>query len=250
MTTKDMNLSLGREPIRSKATASAKAAPKNLGKTPDQEQTEDPARYRGTTSTWNWNWQLFAFAALAIANIAFMLLTGPWLTQQTVQPATKTDLPVTEQLSNQLIQVTNQLTSLRQDFKRLQLTVNEQQQLIISTSADITEKTKGFFLETQKTPVKADPVVSAAALKPWYINLGNFPERSEAVTVQQQVKSLGYNADISSVTIPNEPDGSADTTTGYQLRITGFEDQESAEATAARIMDSSELNGLWVWKKN
>jgi hypothetical protein len=219
-----------------------------MGKTPEQEQAEDPARHRGATSTRNW--QLFAFAGLAIANIAFMLLTRPWPTQQTEQPPIETHLRALEQLNNELIQVTNQLTSLQQDFKKLQLTVNEQQQLIISTAADITEKTQGFFLETQKTPVKSEPVASVAVLKPWYINLGSFPTSSEALTVQQQVKSLGYNADISSVTIPNEPGGSANAITGHQLRITGFEDQKSAEATAAQIMNSSELNGLWVWKKN
>ena len=241
-----MNLSLGREPIRSKATAAAKMTPKNMGNTPDQQQAENSGRYQGAS----WSWQLFAFAGLAIANIAFMLLTGPWLNQHTDQPPIETRLPAIEQLSNELIRVTNQLTDLQQGVKRLQLTVNEQQQLIISTAADITKNTEGFFLDAQKTPAKDDPVASVATLNPWYINLGTFPERSEAVIVQQQVKNLGFNADISSVTIPNKPGGSVDTTAGYQLRITGFEDQESAEASAAQIMDSSELNGLWVWKTN
>jgi hypothetical protein len=246
MTTKDMNLSLGREPIRSKATAAVKTKPQNMGKTSDRDQSEDPIRHLGTSS----NWPLFAFAGLAIANILFMLITGPWLTQRTRQPPMETQGLTIEQLNTQLIHVSMQLTSLQQGFKDLQLTVNEQQQLIISTAADITEKTRRLFLEAQKTPVGSDPVTSTTAPHPWYINLGVFAGKSEAVMVQQQVKNLGYNADISSVTIPNNAGSSSDTTTGYQLRITGFEDQESAEATAARIMDSSKLNGLWVWKKS
>lgn len=246
MTTKDRNLSLDRELIRSKATGAPKKTPKSMDRTPVQEQVEGPARYPGTT----WNWQLFAFAGLAIANIAFMLLTGPWLIQQTEPPRTETQLLAIEQLKDELTQTTSRLASLQQDVKKLQLTIIEQQQLIISTAADITEKTKGFLLETHRTPVKGDPAASIAALNPWYINLGSFLEKSEAVAVQQKVESLGFNADINSVAIPNKSGDSPDTTAGYQLRITGFEDQESAEAIAAQIMDSSELNGLWVWKKS
>lgn len=198
-------------------------------------------------------------AGLIFINLLFLLLVGLWLLGQNNQSTTLTPSKIippkavsSDLANNEVIKAFNQqLITLQTKVKEIELTLHEQQNLIASSSKGLSNdiqqlehQLKNIELSNKEkitpAPKKETP---KAALKPptthWYVNIGTFASQDAAQRLQKQLLGLGYSVQINTISIDNK--------SAYRVQLPGFNDREAAELAARRIMDKTNLNGLWAW---
>lgn len=179
---------------------------------------------------------------VVFANMLFLTLAGFWLSAQENQPSeikvTKT-APSRDPLKITLSKLDTKLLSLDQKLNQLQLTLNEQQRLIATSSLNLDKQVQGLSLQLKNTAETA-PKKSTPPTKAWHVNLGTFSTKEAALRLQQQILALGHQVKINNTSLDDK--------TAYRVQLPGFKDRESAELIARQIMDKTNLNGLWAWK--
>lgn len=199
---------------------------------------------------------LLAIATISVANLVLLIGAGFWLYEQGLNPtASSQPGPNIEQpLQAQMESTGEQLQALQQKFDQLELHFTEQQQLLAASHHIVTDKIETLLKEQRANYAKAiaAPTAPPASQKPepkkaapsnnWYVNLGTFSHRAAAQKLQQQIKALGYSSIITTVQLNNK--------TAHRVQLPGFASRELAEASAQKIMQQTELNGLWAWKDN
>ena len=240
---KDLNLSLDSSLIASQPeTPSARQGKSQRQKAP----ALTPGGNRPGTNARQGLATVIACAIFAI-NAAFLLWAGYWLTeQQQSREPVAIEVDTTELVSTltpTLQNLSAETQSLQEEVNQLYLQLAEQRQLLADSHHIITARLEEAL---EKKPVSAiSPALTPTAKLPpknWYVNLGTFSTDIAAKKLQQQIKALGYSAVITSVKLDNM--------SAYRVQLPGFSDHESAEATAQKIMQQTDLNGLWAWQNN
>ena len=180
-------------------------------------------------------WIGFKLSAQNDVSEALIATANTIAAANTVKPEIlKPDLPELKEISAQLV-------SLQQQLDQVRTQLAETTSLLVASHHEVTEKlanaqpTQGKALTTALTPAAPTPA------KRWFVNLGTFSSKKAAQNLQQQIKSLGYTAVITSLLL--------DGNTVYRVQIPGFTDRDAAENTAGEIMKKTNLNGLWAWKE-
>jgi len=224
-----------------------------------------PERYsrRGKPSSYASTWlatlnkQQYPWLAsgILLINLIFLLLAGFWLSNQSGQPssalpsATKSLHYVDDQAMNAFDQ---RLVTLQAKVEQLELTLHEQQRLIATSSKDLSHEIQllGAELKTLKAPTikKGEPKTTTKTAKPeekqpitqWYVNIGTFSSKEAAQRLKKQLLALGHTVQVNTTSFDNKP--------AYRVQLPGFKDRTAAELTARKIMEKTNLNGLWAWK--
>ena len=138
-----------------------------------------------------------------------------------------------------------QLLSLQQQLDQITLSIGEQQQLIATSSLDLNAGIQNLSQQikiaiTPKAETKKPDTVKKISTKDWHVNLGTFSTHNAALKLQKKLSTLGHSVQINTTSFDNK--------TAYRVQLPGFKDRNSAEQAARRIMDQTNLNGLWAWK--
>jgi hypothetical protein len=185
---------------------------------------------------------------LFIANALFLLWAGFWLSSHkhpsdnamnTISPS------IIKGISTKLETLNEQLPSLQQQLDQIKLSIGEQQLLIATSSLDLNAGVQNLAQQikiaiTPKTETKKPDTVKKIPTKDWHVNLGTFSTHDAALRLQKQLSALGHAVQINTTSFDNK--------TAYRVQLPGFKDRNSAEQVARRIMDQTNLNGLWAWK--
>lgn len=257
MTAKDLHFSLdaGLTPPESQSARQATAARgqtrPRLAPVPGARPEGRPKRRQPAAVKTNRQW--LAVAAIALLNMAFLALAALWLTGNAYQfdgagsrTANSADAVSastlaamqaglterTEQLGQQLGEQLGQ--QLDPQLQSLQSTLQEQGRLLAALQSEVAQLRGRLAATAVTTPAQA-------SAKGWHINLGSFPTTRGALELQQQMKAWGHAALVR----PETADGE----TSYRVLIDGFRDRETADNAARKIMEQTNLNGLWVWNE-
>ena len=235
MTRKDLNLSLDQSLLPpEKAQGSTPGA--TSGK---QDRPGSKKRPTAATLARRENWRTITIAGFAVLNMAFLLAAGIWLStlQHTIsRPLTAITTGTVPRIEIMLVETHDRLDALQGQLDELVVAIDDQQQYIASVYAekgndramlpDKNDPTKTFSIK--ETPTAADN---------WYVKLGTFSSEEAAARFSLQ---LGSTRQISRYDLPGS--------TSFELRLSGFEERESAEMVAGDIMEQTKLNGLTIWK--
>ncbi|MEZ5569451.1 MAG: hypothetical protein R3E54_14095 [Halioglobus sp.] len=252
MSAKDLNLSLDRKLAHAGAPGKDKTAGvlkrgrfarlkpvPNLSAEGQQAPSRRPTP-TGTAVAGSAASQWLAPALIALVNMLFLLLAGIWLTGTQYSPLTSrapADATLEAPEAPALTRLQTQLDVMQEQLLTLQATLEEQQRLLLFSRLEAELAAE----QGDASPGDASPgaAVSPPASPPgWQIHLGHFATREAAVTLQNDLRRLGYNADIAASTTPDD--------SGVSLLLKGFSERKLAELTAKDIMQSTRLNGLWV----
>jgi len=173
------------------------------------------------------NRQTVLIGFIAIMNMAFLVLAGIWLTG--AFPQARLEAAPTPAVAPAAIQ------AMAADFDQ-RLAAMEQSLSSLGEALTVAPAAPSQD-QPASSEVNAEPE-PAAALPQWQVNLGQFTRHSDALAVQEQVKSAGFQATVS------QPQG-ADKGS-YQVALAGFGIRLDAEQAAGQIMEKTRLNGLWV----
>lgn len=190
-----------------------------------------------------------------MANLFFLIIAVFWLSHQNPQPDNITHnvkAIVEEDTRTNIEPIKEQLLQLQQQLDQITVSLHEQQRLIATSSQDLNVDIQDVAQQVQTlnaiktTTNKPGIVVSKKAeeaitpTKGWHVNLGTFSTKDAALRLQKKLLALGHSAQINTTTFDNK--------TAYRVQLPGFNDRDSAEKGARRIMDETNLNGLWAWK--
>ena len=233
MTSKDLNLSLDRGLIQSKADHNRIPQGSDAGVGPASRQHKK--RATGPTRGHGGGRQWIAVAVIAVANMLFLMLAGIWLTGHTYDSAARLSAAhagITPELQLMLAQIDNRLNTIEQQLGGLQSTLDGQQALKVSDTFDIDKQLREALDQHEPTAHTPAPPVA------WHVNLGNFDSREVALGLQQRLQAIGHATKIKST--------KNDDKTAYLVILPGFSDRESAESVAKKIMEQTDLQSLWV----
>jgi len=237
MTRKDLNLSFDQSLVQHSTTQTPPL--RNVIQLPGGPKSKKPVKK--PPSRRHPGIQTVTMAAIAFINIAALLLAAYWLSS--LQPAVpRPAAGIAERSEFVLLEINEKITSMHGQLDTLQLTVLKQEQLLAQLVIGDAEDTQETIDTNKNTE---NPVLTKESPKPadnWYINLGTFISEEEAVGVKRQLRSIGLEAQIR-----HEVQGG---TTAFEVHLPGFEDRDSAELAARKIMEQTRLNGLWVWKSD
>lgn len=199
-------------------------------------------------------------SGLILINLILLLLTGFWLLSQNNQSTTLTPSKIasaktvpSNPADSKIIKGLNQqLITLQTKVEKIELTLHEQQGLFDTSFKDLNNdiqrlehqlKTIELSNKEKSTPAPKKEIPKTAVKPPttqWYVNIGTFASKDAAHGLQKQLLGLGYSVQINTTSIDNK--------SAYRVQLPGFKDREAAELVARRIMDKTNLNGLWAWK--
>lgn len=187
-------------------------------------------------------------ATLLIVNALFLLWAGFWLSSHNQPPNNVVDTispSVMKGISTKFETLDKQLLSLQQQLDQIKLSIGEQQLLIATSSLDLNKDVQDLTQQVQialtsKTKTKKPDTVKKVPSKDWHVNLGTFATHDAALRLKKQLSALGHSVQINTTTFDNK--------TAYRVQLPGFKDRNSAELVARRIMEQTNLNGLWAWK--
>jgi len=199
-------------------------------------------------------------SGLILINLLLLLLIGLWLLSQQNQLSSLTPSKIappktvpSNLADNKTIKAFNQqLITLQTKVEEIELTLQEQQRVIATSSTDLSndiqqleDQLKAIKLSSKEkiTPTQQKETPKPALKQPtthWYVNIGTFASKDAAQRLQKQLLGLGYSVQINTTSIDNTP--------AHRVQLPGFKDREAAELVARRIMDKTNLNGLWAWK--
>lgn len=231
MSAKDLNFSLDRAPPsggpRDRASRPRRPATSGLRavREPGVAPAGKPAPARGRSGG------AWLAATIALANMAFLVLAGLWLSGIGREPLP--ERPAADALADatsSLHAVQAQLGELRREVTLLQAAVDAQRQLLVAAHLARTDERGAAGEEPGAT-------AATAAAEQWYINLGHFATRPEAAAQQEKLASLGYTGSVVVAAEGANP---------FALRLPGFPARAAAEEAANDIMGRTDLNGLWV----
>jgi cell division septation protein DedD len=185
---------------------------------------------------------------LFIANALFLLWAGFWLSshnQPSSNVANTINPSIMKGVSTKFEILNKQLLSLKQQLDQIKLSIGEQQQLIATSSLDLNKDVQDLTQQVQiaiapKAETEKPDTVKKIPTKDWHVNLGTFSTHDAALRLQKQLSALGHSVQINTTSFDNK--------TAYRVQLPGFKDRNSAEQVARRIMDKTNLNGLWAWK--
>jgi len=241
MARKDLNLSLDQSLIHQrhlrKLAPAATDAPDS--QKPGKQTTAAAAKPRQ-------NIQTITISIIAVTNMAFLLVAGIWLStlQYTIAGPTTTPIPpaLTPRVESMLAEANERLGSVQRQLDELKLTFDAHQLLAASAYAEMEKEVRTVPAQENGSAKPVSTKEFTTAVDNWYVNLGTFSSEEAAASLQRQLHSIGRRAQISQQTNEGK--------IAYELRLSGFDDRESAEMTAGEIMKQTDLNGLWVWKKD
>lgn len=278
MANKDLNLALDQNLIQPNETKQSRvqnhSTPPNYeAANLDMAGTDSPNNYqrqsrpneRPSLAT-NWLTSIkdgsfpWLTSALILINLLFLLLVGFWLLSQQNQSSTLTPSKIappktvsSNLADNKTIKAFNQqLITLQTKVGEIELTLHEQQGLLTTSSTalrndiqQLEQQLKTIELSNKEkiTPTSEKETSRATLKQPtshWYVNIGTFASKDAAQRLQKQLLGLGHSVQINTTSIDNKP--------AYRVQLPGFKNREAAELVARRIMDKTNLNGLWAWK--
>ena len=193
--------------------------------------------------------------ALLLANLIFLFIAGFWLSHQNQQPdptSLTINTLVEENVRTNIEPIKEQLLQLQQQLDQITISLHEQQRLIATSSQDLNTAIQNVAQQAQVLTViktkaqKPETVMNKKATevttltKGWHVNLGTFSTKDAALRLQKKLLALGHSVQIDATPFDNK--------TAYRVQLPGFKDRDSAEKVARRIMDETNLNGLWAWK--
>lgn len=236
MTTKDLNLSLDPVLLQTKLTPQAHTAANHTTADYREPNTSKSSVNTGAKASSPW----FAALTVAAANVIFLGGVGYWLFHNNLlwaPPAPPVPLEVSLALTLRLNEIDDKLKSLQVQMDHQLLATDKQHQIVLLTQQDLAKQLVLLTPDIATVPATDEKPLAAAV---WNVNLGSFQNKKEAIALQQKVQAAGYQPTIMTLT--------SDTITTYKLAITGFADQDTAEAAANNLMQKTNLDSLWVWK--
>lgn len=223
---------------------------------PKQSTWKQPKKYTlgslSFLSTWLGHAKQQPFVLLSvtlfIANAFFLLWAGFWLSNHNPPSDNVVDTispSIMKGINTNFETLDKQLLSLQQQLDQIKLSIGEQQQLIATSSLDLNANVQNLSQQikiaiTPKPKTKKLDTIKKIPTKDWHVNLGTFSTHNAALKLQKQLSALGHSVQINSTSFDNKK--------AYRVQLPGFKDRNSAEQVARRIMDQTNLNGLWAWK--
>ena len=235
MTRKDLNLSLNQSLLPPE-----KVQGSTHGATTGKQDRPGPKK-RPTVATHarRENWHTMTIAGFAVLNMAFLLAAGIWLStlQHTIgAPVTAMTTVTVPRIEIMLVEAHDRLDALRGQLDELVVAIDDHQQFTASVYAEKGDDRS--MLPDNDDPAKTFSIKEIPnAADNWYVKLGTFSSEEAAARFSLQ---LGSTRQISRYDLPGS--------TSFELRLSGFEERESAEMVAGDIMEQTKLNGLTIWK--
>lgn len=241
MIAKDLNLSLKQRPVqaednsaRKRASADPTAMP--MHSTVSQKKRPTKAAYNSNKGLW------VGLFGIAFVNMLFLVLAGIWLSGTPLNTSTQTNSIAARsasEISLSLNDVNRRLDEISQTLQDLQVTAKTQLQPPAAAPFDINLQLRQALSDHESSSDSAAAAnnIPAAPIS-WRVNLGAFSSRDEALKKQQLIRTFGYHAKINPIV--------RDTQIVYDVALTGFSNQKSAEQVANQIMEKANLDSLWV----
>lgn len=240
MTAKDLHFSFDRSLAQVKAPPPAtprKRKPEPPATRPAAPARRSDARTGDASARRAW----VTACLVALVNMAFLVLAALWLTGNTYQWA---GLPQPASLAGNrspdpaLTDLQASIEGMAREVEALRAALASQSDLLL----DIRAQLAGALLR-EDTPqagaASAAVPEDIAAAERWHINLGSFATAESATRLQKQLAAMGYDTQVGT------PGQSGDA--AYRVWIGGYENREAADRVALRLMDQTDLTGLWVW---
>jgi len=182
-----------------------------------------------------------AVLLILVVNITFMATAVYWYSGGDLSTLAERPGSARAPLERLAVQLASLEVRMGELAGALQPAVHGNREEIAAVAASLQQ------LQAQVSGLQADmaapsaPIASKAKVPEWLLNLGSFDDAGQARALMEKCQALGYSPEI----IEQSAAGEA----LYVVALAGFEDRDAAELSAQAIMEQTDLNGLWAWKR-
>lgn len=181
---------------------------------------------------------------MLLANIALVVAAADWLTGGDLGNLAQRP----QSLSGSVSRMEVQLASLEVRMGELagmlqpQLAQQEQSGTAVQAMAASLAALQSELTELRaQMQVTLTPTDTASQADEWLLNLGSFEQVEDAAALVKRSQALGYEPEVIERTEAGKP--------LYLVALPGFDERSKAETRAQDIMEKTDLNGLWAWKR-